>query len=106
MTDDERELTAQAIEAVHARVQADIAVYARRRERRLWLGLAATAVLGVLAILTVGVFAFLAVVLVAYLVGDESGFNAGWDRACRLPVDTAIALDEYHDVNRSWRDQD
>lgn len=103
---DERQLSDEAVEAVNARLQADMAAYAQRRLRRLWLGLAATAVLGVLAVLTVGVIAFLAVVLVAYLVGDEHGFNDGWDRACRMPVDAAIALEEYDQVNRSWRDQD
>lgn len=106
MDDDERRLSDEAVEAVNARLRADMAEYAQRRQRRLWLGLAATAVLGVLAVLTVGLFAFLAVVLVAYLVGEEAGFNDGWDRACRMPVDAAIALEEYEQVNRSWQDED
>lgn len=106
MTDDQRQPNDQAIDAVTGRIQSDLGAYMRWRERRLWLGLGLTFVLGVLAILTVGVLAFLAVVLVAYLVGEESGFNAGWQRACQLPVDAAIALEEYDQVNRSWQDED
>lgn len=99
-------LSDEAIDAINARLRDDMAAYAERRERRLWLGLAAIAVLGVLAILTVGAIAFLAVVVAVYLVGDEHGFNDGWNRACRMPVDAAIALEEYQQANRSWRDED